>query len=55
MKLNTSFSSKKAYHAEHWWLTPIILATQQTDLRISVQATLRQIVLETLSQKNTQH
>jgi hypothetical protein len=35
------------------WLTPIILATQEAKIRsISVQGQPRQIVLETVSQKN---
>jgi hypothetical protein len=37
----------------HWWLTPIILATQEAEIkRISVQSQLGQIVPKTLSQKN---
>jgi hypothetical protein len=35
------------------WLTPVILATQKTEIRrIAVQGQPRQVVLETLSQKN---
>jgi hypothetical protein len=38
--------------ARCWWLTPVILATQEAEIRrISVQYQLRQIVHETLSQK----
>jgi hypothetical protein len=38
--------------AEHWWLTPIILATQEAEFRrIMVQSQPRQIVYKTLSQK----
>jgi hypothetical protein len=37
-------------------LTPIILTTQETEIRrISIQSQPRQIVLETLSQKNPSH
>jgi hypothetical protein len=36
-----------------WWLTPIILATQEAEIRrIEFQSQPRQIVHETLSQKN---
>jgi hypothetical protein len=36
--------------ARHWWLTPVILATHEAEIRrISVQSQLRQIVPETLS------
>jgi hypothetical protein len=38
--------------AGHQWLTPVILATQETEIRsINVQSQLEQIVHETLSQK----
>jgi hypothetical protein len=37
----------------HWWLKPIILATQEAEIRrFMVQSQPRQIVLMTLSQKN---
>jgi hypothetical protein len=37
-----------------WWLTPIILATQEAENRkITVSSQPRQIVCETLCQKNT--
>jgi hypothetical protein len=38
-----------------WWLTLVILATQEEELRIVVQSQPGQIVLETLSQKKTHH
>jgi hypothetical protein len=40
--------------AGYWWLTPVILATQEAEIRrITVQSHPRQIVPETLSQKNS--
>jgi hypothetical protein len=43
---------KIAKRARHWWVMPVILATQEADIRrILVQSQPRQIVLETLSQK----
>jgi hypothetical protein len=34
----------------HWWLTPVLLATQEAEIRrIMVQIQPRQIVFETLS------
>jgi hypothetical protein len=46
---------KTALYARCWWLTPVILATQEAEIRrITVQSQPRQIVLDTLSQ-NTQH
>jgi hypothetical protein len=44
---------KKLKLAGHWWLTPVILATQEAEIRrIVVQSQPRQIIHETLSQKN---
>jgi hypothetical protein len=42
----------KMFPARHWWLTPVILATQEAEIRrIMVQSNPRQIVQETLSWK----
>jgi hypothetical protein len=39
--------------ARNWWLTPVILATQEAKIRrIMIQRQPRQIVGKTLSQKN---
>jgi hypothetical protein len=44
-------SSKLEDLARYWWLTPVILATQEAEIRrIMVRSQPRQIVLETLSQ-----
>jgi hypothetical protein len=44
--------TKKIFVARPWWLTPVILATQQAEIRgITVQSQPRQIVPKTLSQK----
>jgi hypothetical protein len=38
--------------AKHWWLTPVILVTQEAEIRrIVVQSQLGQTVHETLSRK----
>jgi hypothetical protein len=45
-------SSRYGLLAGRQWLTPVILATQEVEIRrITVQSQPRQIVLETLSQK----
>jgi hypothetical protein len=50
-KINKLFYIKKIY-ARHQWLTPIILATQEAEIRrMIVQSQPGQIVQETLSQK----
>jgi hypothetical protein len=41
---------KKKKSARSWWLTPVILATQEAEIR---RITHKQIVCETLSQKYT--
>jgi hypothetical protein len=46
---------KNSFSARRWWLTPVILATQEAEIRrkMVVQSQPRQIVHETLSQKKT--
>jgi hypothetical protein len=40
--------------AGHWWLTPVILATQEAEIRrISVRSQPGQIAIETLSQNKS--
>jgi hypothetical protein len=44
---------KKKKKVSHQWLTPVILATQEAEIRrIEVHSQPRQMVYETLSQKN---
>jgi hypothetical protein len=41
------------FESWHWWLTPVILATQEAGIRrITVRSQPRQIVHEILSRKN---
>jgi hypothetical protein len=43
-------NKERKYLTGHWWLTPVILATQEAEIRrIMVQSQPRQIVHETLS------
>jgi hypothetical protein len=43
---------KRWFLVGHWWLTPIILATQETKIRrFEIQSKPEQIVKKTLSQK----
>jgi hypothetical protein len=43
---------QETFTARHQWLTPVILATQETEIRrITVRSQPGQIVYETLSQK----
>jgi hypothetical protein len=45
--------SYKNHYAGSWWLTPVILATQEAEIRRTVvQSRCGQIVRETLSKKN---
>jgi hypothetical protein len=48
--LPRDFVSKNQVLARHWWLTPVIPATQEAEIRrIAVQSQPGQIVHETLS------
>jgi hypothetical protein len=50
--IDFSISEKNRSLARHWWLTLVILATQEAEIRrIEVQSQPGQIVHETLSQK----
>jgi hypothetical protein len=50
---NDKYPYKKKTRARWWWLMPVILATQEAEIRrIVVQSQPGQIVLEILSQKN---
>jgi hypothetical protein len=52
-KENIAKISPKFKVAGHWWLVSVILAIQEAEIRrIVVQSQTRQIVRETLSQKN---
>jgi hypothetical protein len=52
-EFKTSVPQKKNQEAGYQWLTPVIRATQEAEIRrIEVQNQLEQIVQETLSQKN---
>jgi hypothetical protein len=52
-KLEILICFKKVYLARHWWLTTVILATQEAEIRrITVQSQPWQIVCKTLSRKN---
>jgi hypothetical protein len=48
--LLTEKSPIRIFQAGHWWLRPVILATQEAEMRrMAVPSQLRQLVLKTLS------
>jgi hypothetical protein len=52
VKGKITFIMENCKISRHWWLTSVILATQEAEIRrIEVQSQPRQIVCETLSQK----
>jgi hypothetical protein len=54
MKLMVTFTLLKVRRAGCRWLTPVVLATQEAEIRrITVRSQPRQIVCEPLSQKKT--
>jgi hypothetical protein len=49
-------NNKKGAQTGRWWLSPVIPATQEAEIRrIAVQSQPRQIVCETLSRKKKNH
>jgi hypothetical protein len=49
--VRTSLKKKEKIKAEHWWLTPVVQATREVEIRrIVVQSQPGQIVCKTLSQ-----
>jgi hypothetical protein len=49
---NLIHANKKVIEAGCWWLTPVILATQEGEIRrIKIQSQPRETVRETLTQK----
>jgi hypothetical protein len=54
--LGSLFTKDFCFVAWHQWLTPVIVATQESEISsIAVQSQSRQIVQETLSQKKKNH
>jgi hypothetical protein len=52
-QLISSLNKKKYRTVRCWWLTPVILATQEAEIkRIKIQSQPQQIVLKTVSKKN---